>query len=61
MKIGKIEINLFKREGLIFEFIVVKDPAPSHGFVIWLGILGMELTIDIGNEIRRKDVGVTIA
>ena len=62
MKIGNLEINMFRRRELIFEFIFMKDPAPLHGFVIWLGMLGKELTIDIGNnDARRKTVGEILA
>ena len=62
MKIWNTEINLFRREGLIFEFIVMKSPAPMQFyFVIWLGVLGLELTIDIGSDVRRKELGVKVA
>ena len=54
MKIGNTEINLFRRAGLIFEFILIKDPAPNHGLVVWLGGVGVELTI-------RKQAKVTVA
>ena len=57
MLIGNVEINLFRRGGLIFEFILMKVPGPNHAFVVWLGLLGLELTLDIANDVIRKPLG----
>ena len=45
MAIGNTKINLSRRHGLVFEVILIKDPAPSSGWVFWLGLGGVELTI----------------